>query len=70
MITERTLKKWRGEALEVIEKLKDLGNLGECTYEYSEREMSQRILRLTQVLLDQHLLHNLRFKGVKNDPAT
>lgn len=54
MITERTLRKWRKEALEKKDhfdtrredSLTSAGAIG----------MSERILRLTQELLDQHLL--------------
>ena len=57
-ITERTLKKWRGEALEAEVEMKEM----ECPAAWASerRELSQRILRLTQVLLDQHLLEKVK----------
>lgn len=51
-ITERTLKKWRKEALESKERLKNALDGGE----ESKLEWSERILRMTQELLDQHML--------------
>lgn len=53
MITERTLRKWRKEALEIRQYSYDqLRNLRID----NDRVLSERILRLTQELLDQHLL--------------
>jgi len=58
MITERTLRKWRKEALKVRrgadikEKVPTSIN---CAREYVV-QTNERILRLTQELLDQHLL--------------
>lgn len=57
-ITERTLKKWRKEAL------KEKANILPCmdgARSWSRTpadylEMQERILRLTQELLDQHLM--------------
>lgn len=54
MITERTLKKWRKEALEMIDALskQDIQSI-----EWKEKmELNNRILRMTQILLDQHLM--------------
>lgn len=53
-ITERTLKKWRKEALKDLEfaTLGDRLSWGQPIIE----EVLGRILRLTQELLDQHLL--------------
>jgi len=48
-ITERTLRKWRKEALEERELL--IGSVDK-----TRLEIRNRILRLTQELLDQHLL--------------
>jgi len=49
-ITKRTLERWRKEALE----LRNLsGDLEEIVLINS---LTERILRLTQVLLDQHLI--------------
>lgn len=65
MITERTLKKWRGEALEEVSEPvpSNIESFNVVLSKYIE--INERILRLTQVLLDQHLLHNARFRGVK-----
>jgi len=52
MITERTLKKWRMEALAQDE---DPPLVHEVL-----KTLSERILRLTQELLDQHLLRKVR----------
>lgn len=56
-ITERTLKKWRREALVALEEIdgeiyRDGKGLGPGMI----RGLSERVLRMTQVLLDQHLL--------------
>ena len=58
MITERTLKKWRKEAL---------SNFDEAIYENSAPslakafiELNNRILRMTQELLDFHLVKDER----------
>jgi hypothetical protein len=58
-ITERTLRKWRKEALEdsIAPRLlaaNDGVDEGFCVDEI--KELSDRILRMTQELLDQHLL--------------
>jgi len=53
-ITERTLKKWRREALG---DYNDCVHCPEGNYDSSVvKELSNRILRMTQELLDQHLL--------------
>lgn len=52
MITERTLKKWRREALETKERIGSPINGGD----ESKLEWAERILRMTQELLDKHLL--------------
>ena len=52
MITERTLKKWRGEALKFREKHAE----DRVAYQI---ELCERILKLTQELLDQHLLRKV-----------
>ena len=54
MITERTLRNWRKDALKEIESLRGWDNTIEQTSH--RRELSERILRLTQELLDQHLV--------------
>lgn len=54
MISERTLKRWRGDALRTMHALtqQDIQSI-----EWKEKmETNNRILRLTQELLDQHLL--------------
>ena len=51
MISERTLRKWRKEALEFKENIKGMETVG-----YHVLEQLERILKLTQELLDQHLL--------------
>lgn len=53
-ITERTLKRWRKEALKEVDSLEGWDNPVEGTVE--RRGMAKRILRMTQELLDQHLL--------------
>ena len=54
MITERTLKIWRRNALREINSLKGVDRIGEATVE--RRELSSKILRMTQELLDNYLL--------------
>lgn len=59
MITERTLKKWRSEALKGSKALNDIGRTEDGTYRFSigdVRDLQDRIIRMTQELLDQHLL--------------
>jgi len=51
-ISERTLRKWRREALKDIKRAKEFP---ENTFK-DEVEARNRILRMTQELLDQHLL--------------
>lgn len=53
-ITKRTLEKWRCEALEKVHELKGWDHEGENTKII--RTLSERIIRMTQELLDQHLL--------------
>uniref|UniRef100_A0A6M3X691 Uncharacterized protein n=1 Tax=viral metagenome TaxID=1070528 RepID=A0A6M3X691_9ZZZZ len=56
-ISERTLRKWRKEALisEYVEHGPGSGSLAQDPKWVVE--VSRRILRLTQELLDAHLLH-------------
>ena len=54
MITERTLKKWRREALKALESLNQQ-DIRSIQWNY-EKTFNERILRLTQILLDQHLM--------------
>lgn len=53
-ITERTLKKWRKEALVRVEFLREYSE--PKLHKELKIERAQRILRLTQELLDQHML--------------
>lgn len=56
MITERTLKKWRKEAL-IIKDSIDIPVEDELKVNrQSFTEYMNRIIRMTQELLDQHLL--------------
>ena len=57
MITERTLRKWRGEAIGAIDELREWDSDAERTKEL--RTSHERILRMTQELLDQHLLRKV-----------
>ena len=54
MLTKRTLMKWRREALEEIKSLEGWESAAEFTA--ARRENAKRILRMTQELLDQHLM--------------
>lgn len=54
MITERTLKKWRKEALNEAD-MKFTTENAELTL-YAYRELQKRILRMTQELMDLHLM--------------
>ena len=56
-ITERTLRKWRKEALRARQR--EITRLYEGTADALAKaynESQERILRMTQVLLDQHLV--------------
>jgi hypothetical protein len=59
-ITERTLKNWRGEALNEIRFIKT--KAVDYAQIVKENTIQQRILRLTQELLDQHLLRKEKKK--------
>ena len=54
MITERTLKQWRKEALLILEDL-NKQDIKSIQWNY-EKTLNNRILRMTQILLDQHLM--------------
>jgi len=59
MITERTLKKWRKEALQIktdTDVILDASQFPVNVSRQSVIEWQIRILRMTQELLDQHLL--------------
>lgn len=55
MISERTLKKWRKEALETLSNLE---NNAEAFGRQIPiiRDLNERILQMSQELLDQHLM--------------
>ena len=58
MISERTLRKWRKEALTNMRGSKDLSpylSAIDKSYIHEIKELSRSILSLTQELLDQHL---------------
>lgn len=60
-ITERTLKKWRKEAL--IENSISLTKTDDqmaFAHDSLLTELNERILRMTQELLDQHLLRRVK----------
>ena len=58
-ITERTLRKWRGNALEDNRTIHKVSK-PDYPLTLQERTMiNERILRLTQELLDQHLLRKV-----------
>ena len=50
-ISERTLKKWRKNALEFIDDTKDMKEAEPMI------DVCKTVLQMTQVLLDQHLLN-------------
>ena len=52
-LTKRTLTKWRKEALNEVGQLDSNCQTG---YVILIIELSNRILRMTQILLDQHLM--------------
>jgi len=60
MISERTLKKWRKDALEFIATGPVEGTIDAALTYNTETKMCQRILRMTQELLDQRLLRKPR----------
>lgn len=59
MITERTLRRWRRDALRALDEQYSspaTSPEGHNVSSLQADESNQRILRLTQELLDQHLL--------------
>lgn len=59
MITEKTLKKWRAQALINVENAQYTRNLHEETapnLAIAYIDSQNKILRMTQELLDQHLM--------------
>ena len=54
MISERTLRKWRRDALEFKENTADIIEARPIL------EVCDRVLKLTQELLDQHLLRRIK----------
>ena len=64
MISARTLRKWRKEALQDEwrrQKLIDGGDESQTSNKYFE--LQNRILKMTQILLDQHLFKETRRKS-------
>ena len=55
-ITERTLRNWRKQALEDIQYFHGQVNHEAVEKTNHRKETAERILRLTQELLDQHLV--------------
>uniref|UniRef100_A0A6H1ZBN9 Uncharacterized protein n=1 Tax=viral metagenome TaxID=1070528 RepID=A0A6H1ZBN9_9ZZZZ len=53
-ISERTLRKWRGEVLRQIDDRNH--GLTAAAHFQNKDELLSRVLRMTQELLDQHLL--------------
>lgn len=66
-ITERTLRKWRKEALWTLQRNHDRFKGESGIFASAHLETCKRILRMTQELLDQHLLG--RSGGRINDPT-
>jgi len=58
MISERTLKRWRGDALKINNATEVISLFENATDKFANhyRECQQRILKLTQELMDQHLV--------------
>lgn len=54
MISERTLKRWRRDALQELDK--KITDMSAMAYTVVDKEKNERILRMTQELLDQHLV--------------
>lgn len=54
MIPERTLKQWRKLALLSLRALEESDSAVPATVE--QKSMAQQIIRMTQELLDQHLI--------------
>lgn len=57
MIAKRTLEKWRKEALLVVKLHGKANSKGLTNLESSFIYSNQKILRMTQELLDQHLIN-------------
>lgn len=57
-ITLRTLNKWRGEALKELEYLEGWDSTAERSKDL--RQTNDRILRLTQELMDIHYLRKVK----------
>ena len=60
-ITERTLRKWRGEALgnKITISSIDHNKVKYDIWEPTVLESTERILRMTQELLDNHLMRKI-----------
>jgi hypothetical protein len=64
MISERVLRKWRREALETLKctvAVDRVGATGELI------NSSERILRLTQELMDEHLLKGVKENAIRKE---
>ena len=59
-ISERTLRKWRFDALNQLHLISGFETDRDFEHAKKRKETSERILRLTQELLDQHLLRKVR----------
>lgn len=60
MITERTLRNWRKEALVLQEALEPLEDDLTAMVRFQARDYVNKVIRMTQELLDQHLLRGRR----------
>ena len=66
-VSERTLRKWRKQALQPLDKtFYDFYDTTEAEYiAVAYKDYKERILILTQELLDQHLLKGRRIRNDK-----
>lgn len=55
MITERTLKRWRRDALQMVKDGPVEGTMDAAITYNSKNQLCKRILRMTQELMDLHL---------------
>lgn len=62
MLTQRTIKKWRGEALKISYQIREAkpDALKHNSWEYVTLQLANQVLRLTQDLLDLHLLGRIK----------
>ena len=54
MISEKTLRKWRKEALEKVHLINSIEEAFDAAND--KNQANQKILKMTQELLDQHLM--------------